>query len=98
MVMEQLVIVRAAGPGRFTAQAVGVPEIRAEADTEAAALDQVRQSLAAWFASAKLVRIDVAVNGTGNPWLDTFGRSADDPEFPAYLEELQRARSADEAP
>jgi hypothetical protein len=46
MVVEQLVIVRAAGPGRFTAQALGVPEIRAEADTEAAALDQVRESLA----------------------------------------------------
>ena len=73
--MEQLVIVRAAGQGRFTARALGVPEIRAEGGAEAAALDQVRQSLAAWFTSAKLVRIDVAVNGTGNPWLDTVAQN-----------------------
>jgi hypothetical protein len=90
--MEHLVIVRATAPDRFTAQALGFPEIRAEASTEAGAVDQVRESLAHWLSSAKLVRVTVPVNGTGNPWLETFGRSANDPDFPAFLEELRRAR------
>jgi hypothetical protein len=96
--MEQLVIVRPDGAGRYLAQAVTVPEVKAAADTEAGAVEQVRQSLAAWLASAKLVRVDVPVSATGNPWLDSFGRSANDPQFADYREELQRARSVDETP
>jgi hypothetical protein len=90
--VEHFVIVRASAPGRYTAQILGIPDVRAEADTEAGAIDQVQQALTHWLASAKVVRISVPGNGTGNAWLDTFGRSAQDPEFPAFLEELQRAR------
>ncbi len=90
--MEHLVIVRADAPDHFIAQAWGIPEIRGEANTEAGAIDQVRQSLVSWFATARLVPVTVEVNGAANPWLDTFGRSANDPEFPQFLEELQRAR------
>ena len=43
--MEQLVIVRLDGSGRFLAQAVTVPEVKATADTAADAVEQVRQSL-----------------------------------------------------
>ncbi len=93
--MEHLVIVRSDAPDHFTAQAIGFPEIKAEAETEAAAIDEVRQSLAMWLGAARLVRVNIPGNGTGNPWLDSFGRSADDPEFPAYLEELRQAREAD---
>jgi hypothetical protein len=92
-IVQQLVIVRAEGPDRFTAQAVGIPEVKEVASTEAGAISQLRRSLAAWLATAKLVRVEVPVNGTGNPWLDGFGRSANDPEFAAFLEELQGARS-----
>jgi recombinational DNA repair ATPase RecF len=52
-------------------------------------------SLVQWHASAKLVTLDVSVLGTGNPWLDTFGRSADDPDFEEFVEEMQRARAAE---
>jgi hypothetical protein len=65
--MEQLILVESAGPGRFTAQAVAFPECRAKGPTEAEAVELVRLSLAARFASARLVRIEVPVNGTGNP-------------------------------
>jgi hypothetical protein len=93
--MEHLVLVRAEGPDRFTAQAVTFPECRAEGNTEAEVIEQVRQSLALFLASAKVVRVNVSVNGSGNPWLDSFGWAADDPTFGAYLEELQKARAAD---
>jgi len=43
------------------------------------------------------VSIDVPVNGQSNPWLDGFGRSANDPDFPAYQEELS-ARGAAKMP
>ena len=52
---------------------LGFPDIKEEAKTETAAVDQVRQSLAAWLGSGKLVSINVPLNGTGNPWLDSFG-------------------------
>ena len=95
MVVEHFAIVRASAPDHYTAYIVGIPEIRAEADTEAGAIEQVRQALTQWLATAKVVCITIGGNGTGNPWLDSFGRSAQDPEFSAFLEELQRAREAD---
>ena len=30
-----------------------------------------------------------------NPWLDTFGRSADDPDFDDLVDEIERARGAE---
>jgi len=96
--MEQLVVVRLDGPGRYTAQALAVPEVKAQADSEAAAVEQVRQALADWLARGKVVRVEVPVPGTGNPWLDSFGRSAEDPQFADYQQEVERARAADEQP
>ncbi len=96
--MEQLVVVRAEAPGRYTAQALGLPEVRGEGKTEAEAIQQVRESLATWLGSGKLVCVQVPANGTGNPWLDYAGRSANDPQFEAYLEEMRRAREAEDAP
>jgi hypothetical protein len=32
----------------------------------------------------------------GNPWLDAWGRSADDPDFDEYLAEIEKARAAAE--
>jgi hypothetical protein len=93
--MEQLVLVRAEAPGRFTAQAVYLPECRGEGATEADAVERVREALAARLASAKLLRVQVPVNGADNPWLDSFGRSAEDPDFQTYLEEMEKLRAAD---
>ncbi len=95
--MEHLVVVRCDAPDHFTAQALGFPNIKEEAKTETAALDRVRQSLAAWLGTGKLVSVSVPLNGAGNPWLDSFGRSATDPEFSAYLDELKKAREAENA-
>lgn len=57
----------------FTAQALGFHDIKQEGNTETAAIDQVRQSLAAWLGTGKLVSINIPLHGTGNSWLDSFG-------------------------
>jgi hypothetical protein len=94
--MQQLILIRADAKDHFTAQAVGLPEVTAEGTTEAEAVARVRESLVALFASVKVVSVDVPVNGQRNPWLDGFGRSANDPDFAAYMEELERARAAED--
>ena len=93
--MEYPVIVRAEDVNGFVAQPIGLPELRVTAASEDEAVAGVRQALERWLASAKLVHVSVAAGKTGNPWLDAFGRSACDPDFDEYLEELHRARLTD---
>ncbi len=93
--MHYPVIVRTESSDQYVAQPLGIPELRVVAATEAEALERVGQALSQWLASAKVVQITVPVAGSGNPWLDTFGRSAEDPDFEEFLEELQQARSGD---
>ena len=95
--MESLVIVRLEAPDHFAAQSLALPEVRAVAATEAEAVEQVRESLTHLLASGKLVRIDVSIPNGANPWLQGFGRSADDPDFETYLREIELARSTDVA-
>src|SRR4051812_3090722 len=92
--MEYPVIVRTEESDGYVAQPIGLPELRVTAASEAEAVAGVRQALEEWLASAKLVLVSVAVEGSENPWLDAFGRSASDPDFDAYLEELRRAQRA----
>lgn len=92
-VMEYPIIVRPESTNQYTAQPLGLPELKVIAATEAEALVQVRQALERWLASAKVVQVSVPVADNGNPWLDSFGRSAHDPDFDEFLEEMQRARS-----
>ncbi|HEY7426662.1 MAG TPA: hypothetical protein VH682_20670 [Gemmataceae bacterium] len=93
--MESLVIVRPESPDHYVAQSLAVPEVQAVAATEAEAIEQVRESLTHLMASGKLVRIHVPVPDSRNPWLQGFGRSADDPDFEDYLKEIQQVRSED---
>jgi hypothetical protein len=91
--MEYQVIVRAESADQYTAQPVGIPELKVVASTEDEAIHRVSESLVQWLASAKLVTVDVSVRGAGNPWLDTFGRSADDRDFDEFVAAMQEARA-----
>lgn len=88
-------IVRTDAADQFVAQPLGIPELRTVAKTEAEAIEQASHALTHWFASAKVVQVAIPVTTTGNPWVDAFGRSAADPDFETYLEELTHARAAD---
>jgi len=65
------------------------------AATEAEAIAQVTEALAQWLTAAKVVHVAVPGEAHSNPWLDAFGRSATDPDFPEFLEELQHLRTTD---
>jgi len=91
--MRYPVIVESKSENEFVAEPLGKPELRAVASTEAEALAKVERALEEWLRFAKLVQLEIPAGGAGNPWLDGFGRSADDPDFDALLEEIGRARS-----
>lgn len=86
--MQHLVFVRESD-GQFTAQALGIPEIKATAATQDEAIQAVRESLMAWLSSGQIVPVDVP---NGNPLLQWFGHAKDDPDFDLYCEEIRRYR------
>ena len=96
--MHSLVIVRPEAPDHYVAQSLAIPEVRAVAATEEEAIAEVRDSLARRLAAGKLVRIDVGLPNGDNPWLEAFGRSANDPDFDEYLQEIQHGRGDAESP
>lgn len=90
---QHLAIVRPQPPGQFTAELVGLPEVRATAVTREEALQQLGAVVAEWLASGQLVALAVP---SRNPWLDLPGRTdPNDPSEQAYLEELARFRQED---
>lgn len=92
--MQCTVIVRPESATRFVACPLGLPQLESSAPTEVEAVEQVKQKLSAWLKDAKVVEVSIP---KGNPWVDTFGRSANDPQFDEYLAELQRYREEQEA-
>jgi hypothetical protein len=93
--MQYPVIVRTESANQYVAQPLGIPELKVMAATEAEAIEKVSRALGQWLASAKVVQVAVPSVGSGNPWLDAFGRSANDPDFAEFVEELKRAPAAD---
>ncbi len=93
--MQYPVVIRAESTHRYVAQPLGIPEVKVVAATEAEAIAQVTQVLAQWLAAAKVVHVTVPGGERGNPWLEAFGRSADDPDFAEFLEELHRLHALD---
>jgi hypothetical protein len=88
----QLVVVRPEPPDRYTAQVVGLPEIRATAATREEALQQVRDTLSQWLASGQLMMVELSA---GNPLLQWCGWARDDPLAAEYEQELARRRQED---
>ncbi len=92
--MQYPILIRAKSTDRYVAEPVGLAELRVEGTTETEALERVGQALEGWIGSAaKLVHVDLPASGVNNPWLESFGRSADDPLFEDFLEEMARARA-----
>ena len=91
--ISQLVQVRPEPPGEFTAQAVGLPEIRATAATPEEATDQVAIILKDRLARGELVQIQLRQENpelNGSPCLDP-----NDPLEKEFLEDLKRFREED---
>jgi len=60
--------------------------------TKEPTLEKATQILEKCFTSAKVVQVEVHGNNSSNPWLNAFGRSADDPDFDNFIEEISRGR------
>ena len=93
--MNYPVIIRAESTHQYVAQPLGIPEVKVVAATEAEAIAHVTEALAQWLTAAKVVQVAVPGEAQDHPWLDAFGRSANDPDFVEFLEELQRLRTPD---
>jgi len=93
--MNYPVIIRAESAHQYMAQPLGIPEVKVVAATEAEAIAQVTEALGQWLAAAKVIHVAVPGEPPGNPWLHAFGRSVTDPDFPEFLEELERLRTTD---
>ena len=91
--LQHWVVVRPEPPGQFTAQVVGLPELRATAATKEEALQQVRIVLSEWLTSGQLVSIAVPRE---NPLL-RFPEHLDptDPLEQEFLQELARLHRED---
>ncbi len=91
--LQYPVVVRQDSSGQFTAEAVGLPEIRATCSDRAEAIHRVRLVLCQWFAQGQLVLIEL---GQANPFLVGFTPiDPNDPGEKIYLEELERFRRED---
>jgi hypothetical protein len=85
------VAVRVGVDGQFTAHPLGIPEIRGVGRTEQEALEQARQELASWVGLIHWVAVEVA-SPPANPLQPFAGHAHDDPDFDAYLQEINRGR------
>jgi len=86
------VVVREEPTGQFTAEAVGLPELRATASKREDAIAQVRTLLYQWRFNNKLVMVEVPGD---NPLLKWWGWAKDDPMEEEYLAELARLKQED---
>lgn len=85
------VIVRPESKGKFSAEPVGLPELRVEAGNAEEAVAQVQQALTEWTGS--VVQVPVKVQRAGvQGLLELAGHAKDDPDFDAYLDEIRRYR------
>jgi hypothetical protein len=94
--MDYLLIVRPEPEGQFTAQVMGIPEIRAVAATETQAIQQTKRLLTEWLAKATLVRVHLKTPDVAHPAMEFAGHAdPNDPVEQMYLEELARLRRED---
>jgi hypothetical protein len=94
LAMKLFIIVRPEPAGQYTAQAVGIPEIKATSSSREVAIQNVQAALLQSLASGQLVPVELPEE---NPLLRWYGKDKDDPYFEEYLEEIRRFRQeADE--
>src|SRR5437867_723222 len=85
------VIIRPEATGKFSAEPVGLPELRAEAENAEEAIARVQRALTQWTGS--VVQVPVKVSGAGVQGLmELAGHAKDDPDFDGYLDEIRRYR------
>src|SRR6266404_5743842 len=91
--VQHWVTVRPEPTGQYTAQPVGLPDIRTTAATREEALSRLEELLRGVLASGQLVSLEIPAE---NPLLKWAGRrDPSDPEEQAFLEILAQQRRED---
>src|SRR5258708_6554214 len=93
MTLCSLVVVRPQPPDEYTAEVVGIPEIRSTAASREEAIQEVQRLLKQWQDSGQLVLVEVQLNKSlecGRP-----ARDPNDPLEKEFLEDLARFRQED---
>jgi hypothetical protein len=91
--LHQLVVVRPEPSGQFTAEAVGLPEIRATCSDREEAIKRVQLALCDELVAGRLVSVEIPRQ---NPLLQFAGwLDPNDPEEQVYMAELARLRQED---
>jgi len=93
--MQYPVILQSRSAEEYVAEPLGKPELAVKANTRSKALAEVGKSLQGWLGSAQMVQVEVPGSVPGNPWLETFGQWADDPDFDELMDEIARARASE---
>ncbi len=83
-----LVLVQPESQGFYSAQLVGLPDLRATAESSEAAVEQLRAMLQGCIDSGQLQVVDMR---PGPPLMKWFGHATEDPDFADYLDELRRS-------
>jgi len=85
-----LVLVRPEPQGFFSAQLVGLPDLRATAKSRETAVEQLRTMLQGCIDSGQLQAVEMSAEP---PLMKWFGHAKEDPDFADYLDELRRSRA-----
>ncbi len=88
-----LVLVSSDDQGFFSAQLVGLPEIRASAKSRETAVEQLRTMVQEWIDSGQLQPVEMPTEPSLMKW---FGHAKQDPDFADYLGELRRFRAEED--
>lgn len=94
--MQYPVILQSRSAEEYVAEPLGKPELAVKANSRGKALAEVGKSLQSWLGSAQMVQVDIPGSAPGNPWLETFGQWADDPDFDELMVEIAHARAMED--
>ena len=77
---------------KVIATVLSMPECRASGVTEEEALNNLRCSIEARFANAKIVSMKIEPRQEENPWMKLAGKYKDDPQFDTMLKYIEADR------
>ena len=93
--MQYSILLRHTGT-RFTAAVPLLPGCVCEGGTREEVLARIRQAIVDHLQNSEWVHLEVPEPAGNNPWLNTFGRSAEDPDVEAVQAEIARYRQEQE--
>lgn len=95
--MRYPVLLQRRGDGKYHAAVPLLPDITRVGDTRDEALQAIEHAITEAMQTTEVVYLDfpASQDGPSNPWLDTAGIFADDPELEPMLRDIYAARDSE---